>query len=84
MWAKVLFGLAIAYVVAAAAWVISAGVVRNGDRVELLNVACDPTRELWRDVNAAFIEDYEQTTGVKLMIRQSHGGSASQARASAR
>jgi sulfate transport system substrate-binding protein len=81
VWTRLLFGFAVLYVVAAAAWVISAGVVREGERVELLNVACDPTRELWRDVNAAFIRDYEQKHGVKLSIRQSHGGSGSQARA---
>jgi sulfate/thiosulfate-binding protein len=46
---------------------------------ELLNVSYDPTRELWRDLNAAFIDDYEQETGVRLTIRQSHGGSTSQA-----
>jgi sulfate transport system substrate-binding protein len=47
----------------------------------MLNAACDPTRELWRDMNAAFIADYEQRTGTRLLIRQSHGGSGSQARA---
>jgi sulfate transport system substrate-binding protein len=81
VWPKVLFALAAVYVAAAAAWVISAGVVREGGQVELLNVACDPTRELWRDVNSAFVRDYEEKQGVKLSIRQSHGGSGSQARA---
>lgn len=81
MWPKLLFAFAVAYVVAAAAWVISAGVVRDNEQLELLNVACDPTRELWRDVNEAFIRDYEEKHGVKLLIRQSHGGSGSQARA---
>src|SRR5262249_51358977 len=64
----------------AGAWVIFAGVVREGERVELLNVACDPTRELWRDVNAAFVRDYQEKHGVTLSIRQSHGGAGSQAR----
>jgi len=81
MWVKLLFALAGAYVVAAAVWVVSAGVVRDRSGAELLNVACDPTRELWRDINAAFIRDYERQHGVKLTIRQSHGGSGSQARA---
>ena len=61
-------------------WVISAGVVRDDGTVELLNVACDPTRELWRDLNARFIDHYQQDMGVMLTIRQSHGGSSSQAR----
>ena len=81
VWPKVLFALAVLYVAAAAAWVISAGVVREGEQVELLNVACDPTRELWRDVNAAFVRDYQEKQGVKVAVRQSHGGSGSQARA---
>jgi sulfate transport system substrate-binding protein len=47
---------------------------------ELLNVSYDPTRELWRDLNARFIPLYEQQSGVHLDINQSHGGSSSQAR----
>lgn len=49
--------------------------------VELLNVSYDPTRELWRDLNEQFIADYKQKTGADVTIRQSHGGSSSQARA---
>jgi sulfate/thiosulfate-binding protein len=47
----------------------------------LLNVSYDPTRELWRAINAAFIPQYEKETGTKLTINQSHGGSSTQARA---
>jgi sulfate transport system substrate-binding protein len=47
----------------------------------LLNVSYDPTRELWRDINEHFIPAYEKQTGTKLSIKQSHGGSSSQARA---
>jgi sulfate transport system substrate-binding protein len=68
------------YLVSAAAWVLSAGFVREGNQGELLNVACDPTRELWRDLNSRFQERYEQRTGRRPSIRQSHGGSSSQAR----
>jgi len=53
----------------------------EGGAVELLNVSYDPTRELWRDINAHFIPHYENQTGVRLSIRQSHGGSSTQARA---
>src|SRR5436189_146216 len=49
--------------------------------LELLNVSYDPTRELWRDVNAAFAPKYEKETGARLAIKQSHGGSGTQARA---
>jgi sulfate transport system substrate-binding protein len=75
---KLLGGLIAAWLLFAAVWVVASGFTRNE---VMLNAACDPTRELWRDVNAAFVADYEQQHGVKLLIRQSHGGSGSQARA---
>ena len=50
-------------------------------RLELLNVSYDPTRELWRAINAAFIPVYAKDSGVTLTINQSHGGSSTQARA---
>jgi sulfate/thiosulfate-binding protein len=51
------------------------------DAVELLNVSYDPTRELWRDLNAQFIPAYKKQTGNDISIKQSHGGSGTQARA---
>lgn len=53
---------------------------RQGD-VEILNVSYDPTRELWRDVNAKFVPAYEQQTGQRVAIQQSHASSGGQARA---
>jgi ABC-type sulfate transport system substrate-binding protein len=49
--------------------------------LELLNVSYDPTRELWRDLNATFISKYLKEANTKLAIKQSHGGSSTQARA---
>src|SRR5262249_50134733 len=49
--------------------------------IELLNVSYDPTRELWRDINFSFISRYEKENGIKVSIKQSHGGSSTQARA---
>ncbi|HEY7376008.1 MAG TPA: sulfate ABC transporter substrate-binding protein, partial [Polyangia bacterium] len=49
--------------------------------VTILNVSYDPTRELWRDINANFAARYEKEKGVKVNIKQSHGGSSTQARA---
>jgi sulfate/thiosulfate-binding protein len=54
---------------------------KKGAALTLLNVSYDPTRELWRALNAAFIPRYEKETGTKLTINQSHGGSSTQARA---
>jgi len=53
---------------------------QSGEAFELLNVSYDPTRELWKDLNRAFIPKYEQETGNTLTIKQSHGASGSQAR----
>ena len=59
---------------------LAAGPARAAS-LELLNVSYDPTRELWRDINASFIPDYEKKSGTTLEIKQSHGGSGTQARA---
>src|SRR5215475_13249099 len=49
--------------------------------VTLLNVSYDPTRELYADFNKAFAASYQKETGKSVEIKQSHGGSGSQARA---
>jgi len=49
--------------------------------VTLLNASYDPTRELYVDFNKAFAADYQKQTGKSVEIKQSHGGSGSQARA---
>ncbi|MCZ8103845.1 MAG: sulfate ABC transporter substrate-binding protein [Burkholderiales bacterium] len=60
---------------------VTVGAARAQAPVELLNVSYDPTRELYREINAAFIADWKTKTGQTVSIRQSHGGSGSQARA---
>jgi sulfate transport system substrate-binding protein len=52
----------------------------KGPPIELLNVSYDPTRELWREINATFAPIFEKEHGRKLTIKQSHGGSSTQAR----
>ena len=49
--------------------------------VELLNVSYDVARELYKDINPAFIANWKKTTGETVSIKQSHGGSSKQARA---
>jgi sulfate transport system substrate-binding protein len=46
----------------------------------LLNVSYDPTRELYADFDAAFAKYWQATTGEKLSIKLSNGGSGAQAR----
>jgi sulfate transport system substrate-binding protein len=53
----------------------------QGKSITLLNVSYDPTRELYRDVNAGFAQTWQQQHGERVFVRQSHGGSGSQARA---
>ena len=48
--------------------------------IKLLNVSYDPTRELYRDFNAAFAKDWLQKKGQKVEVETSHGGSGKQAR----
>lgn len=47
----------------------------------LLNVSYDPTRELYREFDAAFSKHWKEQTGEAVTIRMSHGGSGRQARA---
>ena len=48
--------------------------------VQLLNVSYDPTRELYKDINAAFAQRWQAQPSSRSTIRQSHGGSGKQAR----
>jgi sulfate transport system substrate-binding protein len=48
--------------------------------LHLLNVSYDPTRELYRDINPAFIAYYRKLAGAEAEIDQSHAGSSYQAR----
>jgi sulfate/thiosulfate-binding protein len=48
--------------------------------ITLLNVSYDPTREFYRDYNAAFAEHWKAQTGDTVSVQVSHGGSGKQAR----
>jgi sulfate transport system substrate-binding protein len=48
--------------------------------VQLLNVSYDVARELYKEINPAFIAEWKKTTGETITINQSHGGSSKQAR----
>src|ERR1017187_8094005 len=72
------------FALAAAGIAMTLVAVGNTDRDQsnqLLNVSYDPTRELFADLNRQFIAKYENETGRKLSIKQSHGGSSRQAQA---
>jgi sulfate/thiosulfate-binding protein len=48
---------------------------------EILNVSYDPTVDLYRSLDGQFIAKYQHETGIRLQVKQSHGGSTRQARA---
>ena len=48
--------------------------------VVLTNVSYDPTRELYKAINDAFAKQWQASTGQKVTVRASHGGSGKQAR----
>lgn len=50
-------------------------------RLSLLNVSYDPTREFYVEFNAAFAKNWKAKEGQDVTFRQSHGGSGRQARA---
>jgi len=47
----------------------------------LLNVSYDPTREFYAEYNRLFAERWLEQSGQRVRVNQSHGGSATQARA---
>jgi sulfate transport system substrate-binding protein len=63
--------------VIAAATLISAVTVRA--ETTLLNVSYDVARELYKDINPAFIAHWKAKSGEIIAINQSHGGSSKQA-----
>jgi sulfate/thiosulfate-binding protein len=63
-----------------AASLLSPGAALAAGPTTLLNVSYDPTRELYKQINAAFIDYWKGKTGQTLVINQSHGGSGKQAR----
>ncbi|MCA1653413.1 MAG: sulfate ABC transporter substrate-binding protein [Sphingomicrobium sp.] len=54
---------------------------RSASDNKLLNVSYDPTRELYRDINAAFAASWKKSHGQDLQFEMSHGGSGKQSRA---
>jgi sulfate/thiosulfate transport system substrate-binding protein len=46
----------------------------------LLNVSYDVARELYKEINPAFIKQWKATAGEDITVNQSHGGSSKQAR----
>jgi sulfate/thiosulfate-binding protein len=60
---------------------VAFGMVGKSPAAGLLNVSYDPTRELYKQINPAFVADWKAKTGEVVDIQASHGGSGAQARA---
>ena len=59
----------------------TAGSAMVAKQAGLLNVSYDPTRELYKAINASFAAQWKANTGDTVVINQSHGGSGAQSRA---
>jgi sulfate/thiosulfate transport system substrate-binding protein len=59
----------------------SAAPAATKPELTLLNVSYDPTREFYAEYNRLFAEHWFEKTGQRVTLKQSHGGSATQARA---
>jgi len=69
-------------IAALAAAAVFAGSAAQAADITLLNVSYDPTRELYKQVNTAFIADRKKSHGGdNVTINNSHGGSGAQSRA---
>jgi sulfate/thiosulfate transport system substrate-binding protein len=66
-------GLGVAYLLLMSVVVFAQGAS------SLLNVSYDVSRELYKDINPAFIAAWKTKTGQDITINQSHGGSSKQA-----
>mgnify|MGYP001405697127 CR=1 FL=1 len=69
-----------AYGALAAAFSLSFATTLRAQDVTITNVSYDPTRELYREFDAAFTAHWLETTGQNVTVQVTHGGSGSQAR----
>ncbi|KAB2699646.1 sulfate ABC transporter substrate-binding protein [Ochrobactrum sp. Kaboul] len=68
------------FLYAAVALGLGAAPVKAEEPKEILNVSYDIARELYEQVNKAFIANWKAKTGEELTVNQSHAGSSKQAR----
>ncbi|WEJ57093.1 sulfate ABC transporter substrate-binding protein [Devosia sp. FJ2-5-3] len=70
----------LAYTALAASLTLGFAVTAHAQERTLINVSYDPTRELYREFNDAFVAHWQQEKGETVAIQVTHGGSGSQAR----
>jgi sulfate/thiosulfate-binding protein len=69
-----------AYTALAASLAVGFTITAHAQDRTLINVSYDPTRELYREFNDAFIKHWQDTKNETVAIQVTHGGSGSQAR----
>jgi sulfate transport system substrate-binding protein len=65
---------------AASALALGLPLAAHAAETVLLNASYDVARELYKDINPAFVAEYKKATGETVNVNQSHGGSSKQAR----
>ncbi|MET3926107.1 sulfate ABC transporter substrate-binding protein [Devosia sp. 2618] len=70
----------LAYTALAASLSLGFAVTTHAQERTLINVSYDPTRELYRDFDAAFIKHWLDATKETVDVQVTHGGSGAQAR----
>src|SRR5690606_34109195 len=70
----------IAYTALAASLAMGFAVTAHAQDRTLINVSYDPTRELYREFNDAFVKHWQEAKGESVAVQVTHGGSGSQAR----
>ena len=71
--------VALAAVVLAGTMAVSGNNTKDKNRVEIINVSYDPTREFYEAYNKIFAKYWKEETGQTVDVIQSHGGSGKQA-----
>ena len=67
-----------ALMLAAAAPLLGVPMLAAAQQTTLLNVSYDVARELYKQINPAFVASYKARTGQTITVNQSHGGSSKQ------
>ncbi len=67
-----------ALMLAAAVPLMGAPLLASAQQTTLLNVSYDVARELYKQINPAFVAAYKAKTGQTVTVNQSHGGSSKQ------
>ena len=62
-----------------AAAVLGTMTLAVGAQTTMLNASYDVSRELYKDINPAFVASYKASSGQGVTVNQSHGGSSKQA-----